>query len=730
MSLFAELKRRNVVRVGVAYLISAWIIAQVADIVLDGIKAPDWVMQALFLMMGLGFIAALIISWAYEITPEGIKKERDVVRDDSITHVTAKKLNIITLLGVIIVIIMFLWQQFMAEPNSNQSNVDITASSQTAIIPTAIESDSALQNGNQNKQSQIQDNLKAKLGENSIAVLPFSNRSNKDDDLYFTDGIHDDILTSLAKIKAMKVTSRTSVMKFRGTNKTIPEIGHELGVTTILEGGVQRAGKRIRINAQLIDVATDEHLWAETFDREMTIDNLFDIQSEITKHIVKAVKGQLSPDEAKVLNHKMTKSLAAWEAYSQARTLMDSSGYNAEKYLAALPLAERAATLDPQFLLAQLMLSNLHGYIFWLNVDPTDARIKLMREALDKAVKLAPNSAEVLAAEGEYAYRIKQDFRAALGYQQRALALEPENANFLSAIATIQRRLGLWDEAVANYLLAEKIAPDNQDNIVTAADTIEMTGDAQRLRVFLAEVRTRFPNDSNLGATATKLAIWDEGNLDKALRLFKNVKPVGGRTYLLTALDLAWYQRDKSILQNALDRPALINYLKRFGANLELQQALAYHIYGNSQQATMQLHKVVNKINNLKTSKRDLINALHLSTLATAKALLGESDEAIALAHQALNTFSTKIDKTDGPLVDVAVGYALALAGERDEALVMIKTLLDIPNGYKRWQLYLDPRWDFFRDDERFNKLIKPLNFDDSPYAKKRAKNKKQADKS
>ena len=270
-TIFKELSRRNVIRVAVAYTIASWFIAQIADVVLNNIGAPDWVIQALFLLLLIGFVAALIISWAFEITPEGIKRERDVVGDDSITHLTAKKLDYITLAAAVGVAIMFVWPQ---SADDQPATASVSNSTNTNISDVA-----------------------ANVDDQSIAVLPFANRSNRDEDLFFTDGIHDDLLTQLAKIKGLKVISRTSVMQYRDTDKRIPEIAQELGVAKVLEGGVQRAGKRIRINAQLIDVATDQHLWAETFDREMTIDNLFDIQTEITRHIVAAIKGELTTAE-------------------------------------------------------------------------------------------------------------------------------------------------------------------------------------------------------------------------------------------------------------------------------------------------------------------------------------------------------------------------------------------------------------------------------------------------
>jgi len=303
MSFFDELKRRNVFRVGIAYLVVAWLVLQVADVVINNVGAPGWVFQIIMLMLGIGFPIVLIFAWAFEMTPDGIKKEKDIDRSQSITSKTGRKLDF-TIIGIMaLALIYFVWESRFQE---------------TTAIPAEA--------GANNVSAETPDTHEIEIAsDNSIAVLPFANRSRDEDDAFFSDGIHDDLLTQLAKIGDLKVISRTSVMKYKDTQKTIPEIAEELGVSTILEGGIQRAGKRIRINAQLIDVTTDEHLWAETFDREMTMENIFDIQSEITRQIVTAVKGELSDTEQQALGAAPTANLEAYEAYLHQRKIHRST---------------------------------------------------------------------------------------------------------------------------------------------------------------------------------------------------------------------------------------------------------------------------------------------------------------------------------------------------------------------------------------------------------------------
>ncbi|MGI9290956.1 MAG: tetratricopeptide repeat protein, partial [Gammaproteobacteria bacterium] len=271
MSFFEELKRRNVFRVGVAYGVAAWVLLQVADLVLENIDAPGWVIQAMMLMVALGFIAAVVIAWAYEMTPEGVKKESQVDRSRSVTGDTGRKLDRVIIAFLVVAVAVLLIRQSGVEPVAEQS----ATQTETAAPATVA----------------------AGTNDKSIAVLPFTTRSTSEDDRFFSDGMHDDLLTQLAKIGSLKVISRTSMMEYRETTKNLKQIGLELGVANILEGAVQRVGKQVRINVQLIDTNTDEHLWAETYDREMSLDNLLSIQSEMSRSIAKAMEATLSPAE-------------------------------------------------------------------------------------------------------------------------------------------------------------------------------------------------------------------------------------------------------------------------------------------------------------------------------------------------------------------------------------------------------------------------------------------------
>jgi len=690
LNLFQELKHRNVFRVAAAYAVGSWLLAQIADLVLDSTDAPEWIMQVLLLMLAFGFVIALIISWAYEITSDGIKRERDVVRDDSITHITAKKLDYITLAAVVGVAFVYLW------PRDDVATVTTVDSSATTAVTAA-------------------------LGAQSIAVLPFANRSNRDEDLFFTDGIHDDLLTQLAKIGGLKVVSRTSVMEYRDTTKKIPEIAKELGVATILEGGVQRAGQRIRINAQLIDVANDQHLWAETYDREMTIDNLFDIQSEITQHIVAAVKGQISSADQSTIAKAPTESIAAYDAYLKARQTLSSSGYNVEKYQVAQPLLERALELDPDFGLAWLLLAEVHSYAAWMGYGDFPTRQVAAHAAIDHAAAILGSDApELLAAQGNYLYRFERDYAGAFEAQSQAAAAMPGDVALLGALGATQRRLGLFDESIASFLLAYQLDPASPDAAGLAAGTMLINREYDRAQAFLLEVRQRHPLDTGLAAIDSMLPLVMSGDTKTARERLDRVRPNAGLDYVEATIELPWFERDFVAAIEVWDIPEVrtLTDVDGWGGWSELYRALAWRELGDDKRANALFEKVVSRDIDRSMAPTNMLS--ELAGRSWALALLGDFEGAIAAAEEAIRLQPYETDKLEGSYPLENLCFVLALVGRRDEALAMLPMLLEVPNGFYKWWLYLDPRWDFMRDDERFNALIRPDNLEQSIHAPKK----------
>ena len=418
MSLFEELKRRNVFRVGIAYAISAWVLLQIADLVIDNIVAPDWVMHVLMLLVGLGFIVALVIAWAYEMTPEGIKKEADVDRTKSVTHETSKKLDKITLAALGVVVVLVLADRFIAKPD----NVD-PQNSHTAT--SAEKGPDTFSGENMPTLSDTTDQklYPAPVSEKSIAVLPFANMSDDASNEFFADGISEEILNALAQVKGLKVAGRTSAFAFKGRNEDLRTIGEALGVNHVLEGSVRKAGNTVRVTAQLIQVSDGFHLWSNTWDRELT--DIFAIQDEIAGAILKQLKAELIDGQSiasdrvdPIIYEKYL--LAKQRPYS--RTTLDLE--------IAANLLKEATEADPTFAAAwaqraiatALLADDDYGTI------PKAQAQRDMKQYLDKALEIDENQAEALAGMGLY-YNNQPGgasvVQKGIPYLERALELNP-----------------------------------------------------------------------------------------------------------------------------------------------------------------------------------------------------------------------------------------------------------------------------------------------------------------
>ncbi len=353
MSLITELKRRNVFRVGVAYAIVAWLLIEITATTFPILKLPDWSVTLVTVLVLIGFPLALIVAWAFELTPEGLKREAEVDRTDSTTHVTGRKLDFAIIGLLAIAVVYFAVDKFVFQ--AEQEKTEVTTES--------VER------------------------EKSIAVLPFDNISPNPEDAYFADGIHDEILSQISKIRDLKVISRTSVMGYSGRSRPpLPEIAAALGVANILEGSVRLAGNQVRITTQLIEAKSDAHLWTETYDRELTATNIFSIQSNVANAVADALRATLSPEERGLLDTVPTENMAALEAYFLGKQRMEkrSSAALAE----AVDDFNRAIELDPGFALAYVGLADSRLLQVIFSGLPRDEMIEKAQAAIDKALAL------------------------------------------------------------------------------------------------------------------------------------------------------------------------------------------------------------------------------------------------------------------------------------------------------------------------------------------------------
>ncbi len=407
MSFFEELKRRNVFRVAIGYAITAWLLLQVVDLVLDNIHAPEWVMQVFMLALAIGFPLALFFAWAFELTPEGIKKEKDVDRDRSIAPQTGQKLNRTIILVLVLAVAFLLYKQLGNQTHEPVGDADSVRATET--------------------QPAQPDN--AETGPVSIAVLPFVNMSSDPEQEYFSDGITEEILNRLAKIRDLQVTARTSVFSFKGQNQDVRKIGEQLGVGTILEGSVRRDGEQVRITAQLVRTSDGFHLWSETYDRKL--ENIFAIQDEIASHIAAALEISLGINVAAGGGSARLVNPQVYDLYLRARALHRNRG---EGLLEAVRLFKQALEIDPDYAPAWAGLAHSYNvisyYVSQQQLAGIGDTIELSLAATQQALRLDPELATALHAMGNYLLE-QHEWAQAQDYYEQALQLDPDSTDIM-----------------------------------------------------------------------------------------------------------------------------------------------------------------------------------------------------------------------------------------------------------------------------------------------------------
>ena len=545
----------------------------------------------------------------------------------------------------------------------------------------------------------------------SIAVLPFANRSNQDDDLFFTDGIHDDLLTQLAKIHDLTVISRTSVMEYRDTPKNLKEIGAELGVSTILEGGVQKVGNRVRINTQLIEVATDKHLWAESFDRELTAENIFDIQSEIARKIVHAVEIQLTPEEEHNLSEVPTQNLAAYEAYLQAQRIMSAANYSRAQEIEAQAWLEKAVALDPKFAEAHAMLADNLGQVYWRGVDTSEAFLEKYRKSIDTALALNPRSPSALRAAANYHYRVENDYQKSLSLVDQALKGAPGDVELRVARALSLRRLGRWDESIDSFQRTLELDPNNRNTLALMVETMESVNRWQDILDNTVSLQDADPDDLDIQITRANAQFNLTGDLQPLEDVFKRMNLEATSDYISSSTRALWYQRDPDGTIEVLNSPLWTEneVTKAFQSIREYELANAYRFKGEQERANALYEQIIAKQDDVMSSALQ-VQCYAGMNIALSMARLGRFDEALALADKLTSEITYERDALLYGWLRTQQAMIMGLAGDQEAALDNLETALQIPTAFRvtTWDLYYDPNWDFMRDNPRFVELATP----------------------
>jgi TolB-like protein/Tfp pilus assembly protein PilF len=662
-SFLRELKRRNVYKVGAMYAVGGWLIVQIATQVLPIFEVSAVAQRVIVLLIVAGFPIALVISWVYEVTPQGIARTADVAPDESITHHTGQKLNYV-IIATLAVAVIFLFVQHYLLPRY--------AADAGASAP-----------------------------EKSVAVLPFENLSDEKSSAYFASGIQDEILTRLAKIGALKVISRTSTQHYASSPANLPEIARQLGVANILEGSVQKAGDAVHINVQLIRAATDDHLWAEVYNRKL--DDIFGVEAEVAGAIADTLNAKLSGAEKAAVEKRPTENLAAYDAFLRGRAL-SVAGYDFTTSRKVAAAYAEATRLDPQFALAWAEGALTNGYLYFNNVDTDTITAESLKAATDTAVRLQPQLSEVLLARGSYLYRVQRDFAGAQRAFEEALRQAPNSGQILQFLGLVERRQGHWDQALAHFQQAALLDPRNAGLLTTiGGETLLNMRRFGAARAALDRALDLAPNDGL--ALSYKVAAWqDEGQLDEAARVLDTVPAAsidpGLASYrAYQRLLERHYAQAIAEIEPLLKRPD--DALNGFGPLLALYLGMAQRESGNAAAAQATFERLIAQI---EPQARRVDDSLVPVTLAQAYAEAGRKQAAVTQARLALELFGN--DANLRPNAVWALAQALMIAGDHDAAIAQLESALKVPGGVTTALLRLDPIWDPLRGNSRFKALV------------------------
>jgi TolB-like protein/Flp pilus assembly protein TadD len=654
---FEEVRRRKVYRVAAAYVIAAGFIIQISSAVFPAWELPNWAFRVVVVFLLIGFPISLILAWAYDLTPQGIRATPAAPR----TH---RRRNLIMLIAIGVVVSAV--AGFFLFPRASGRNV-----------------------------------------EKSIAVMPFQSLSDEKENAYFADGIQDDILTNLAKIGDLKVISRMSAMSYRGEAvRNAREIGKALGVATLLEGSVRRVGNRVRVSVQLIDANNDEHIWAEDYDRDLT--DVFAIQTDLAQKIASALQAKLSPNEKARLDRRPTQNPEAYLLYVQAHEYANRMDAFDDTRLKAAPLFEQAIKLDPNFALAFAGLSILESRIYH-SFDPAPGRREKARRNANEALRLQPDLPEGHLALGYSYYYGDRDYDRALAEFEIARRGLPNEADAYLAIGAIQRRQGKWAESTVNLEKAATLDPKNMKVLKNLCFSYMAQRDFETADKILDRVIAASPQSVEARALKGFVAAQWKGDLSVAEKVFSSVPPETDPDGLMT-MGRFWLL----ILQRKL--PEALQVVQQFRGETLFNTTTArcpkaflegeiYRLQGDEVKARTALERarVVSEQLLREAPDDPARHGQHGLILAA----LGQKQEAIAEGKRAVELLPESQDAYDGPQATTALAQIYAETGEFDEAFRLLDHLLAIPtHGLTVPMLKLDPAWDPLRKDPRFQSLL------------------------
>jgi TolB-like protein/Flp pilus assembly protein TadD len=652
---FEELQRRKVYRVAAAYIIAAGFIIQIGSAVFPAWELPNWTLRLVVVLLLVGFPVALILAWAYDVTPEGIQ----ATPAPPGTH---RRRNIIALTAI---------------------GLAISGVAGFFLFPRAS----------------------GRIVEKSIAVLPFQSLSDEKENAYFADGIQDDILTNLSKIGDLKVISRMSVMSYRGDAlRNAREIGKALGVGALLEGSVRRAGNRVRVSVQLINANNDEHIWAEDYDRDLT--DVFAIQTDLAQKIATSLQAKLSPNEKERLSQTRTNDSEAYLLFIQGQDLLNQTDQTRESYEKAAHFFEEAIKRDPTFAAAFAGLSLVESGSYH-NLDPTAAHRDKARAAANEALRLQPDLPEAHLALGFSYYYCDRDYNRALAEFEVAKKDLPNEAQAYMAIGAIQRRQGKWTESTGNLEKAAALDPKNASVLIN----LGFNYIAQRKfdaadKVFDRAILAA-PQSASVRALKGYAAALRTGDFSLGERELAAVSPSADFDGAVTAVRvwaLLCQRRCAEALQALHQFPG--DVLRGYDGSIPkaFLEGVAYYCEADKQKAQAAFEQAWAVADRLVRDTPD--DAQRRAMLGQVLAALGQKEAAIAEGKRAVALLPESEDAFTGTMVTLALAQIYTWVGEHADAIRLLEHLLEVPSGVTVPLLKVDPSWDPLRKDPRFQALI------------------------
>ncbi len=660
---FAELKRRNVYKVAVAYTVVGWLLIQVATQVFPFFEIPNWAVRLVVLAIVIGFPIALVIAWAFELTPEGIK--RTEIGAATPPRSGGRMWIYLAVVGALLSVALFFAGRYSVPGKPAQTM------------------------------------------ERSLAVLPFENLSEDKANAYFADGMQDEIITRLAKIGELKVISRSSTMRYRSKSQNVAEIARQLGVAHLVEGSVQKIGDQVRINVQLIAARSDEHLWAEIYDRNLT--DIFAVQTELATRIAQSLQATLSGSEREAVAEKPTSNLAAYDAYLRGLDLNSRPGQTEENLRKAADSYAEATRLDPQFAQAWAALAQVDAGLYFLQFDTSASRKEAARLAAETATRLNPSALETHLANAYYRYHIERDYEGARLLFEKIRSAAPSNSDAATALARIARRQSRWNDSVRLYEEAAQLNPRDTYLFTDRAWTFSMLRQFAATAEMIARALEISPDDPEVLVSKVKL-LQTTGDLPGARAVLARI-PVGaadGQADGLRVTQLLWegsYDEAARLIESRLEQEK--TEAPGNGPSSQLSLGDARSLAGNHDGARQAYLAAKTGLEKLGQEQPD--SPFVAINLAFTEAGLGNKEAALREGARAVALVPAEKDPVFGPGMEELLAAVEAQVGESERAITRIERLLVTPYGafpLTQASLRLDPTWAPLRGNPRFKAIV------------------------